>query len=125
MTFHKQYSCSWVKKTFMKRWEEFLYLAMKAMMSLANGMAKSLFGLAHCLHNGLADGLDSGLAMDLFDLVNGLEKVCSVWPMEVKVCSVWPRVAKLCSVWPIPIFGYGRSGQCLSWVADFILGTTT
>ena len=32
VTHHRQYSCSWVNQSFMKRWAEFFYLAMKAMM---------------------------------------------------------------------------------------------
>ena len=75
-------------------------------------------------------------------------RVCSVWPLVWT--TVWPRVCSVCPMvwtmsgqsgqwWPKSArsgqylslgivglanacFGYGRSGQYLSWVADFILG---
>ena len=75
----------------------------------------------------------------------GLAKVCSVWAIPIfgyvrsgqYLSLVMFGLANtylwLCSVWPMPVLGmvglanaclgYGRSGQCLSWVADFILGT--
>ena len=47
----------------------------------------------------------------------------SVWPMAIfGLFGLVNTHISVCSVWPIPIIRYGRSGQFLSWVANFILG---
>ena len=69
--------------------------------SIFRALLRGLFGLAQSLHN--------SLAMALFGLANGLEKVCSVWPMVVKVCLVclaksgqYPFGLANTYLWPIP-----------------------